>query len=128
MIDPTASSTSAASVYDGGAARPIVAITGAPALNASGSVVVAATAGLRTKILGYNIYPSAWTTEGTAALKDGAGGANLFLVARFTAAGQRADFNMGGQVICVGSVNTLVELNYTGQASIQFTVIYYQAP
>lgn len=130
MIDPTggASAAGASGVYDGGAERPIVTAIGSPTLNATGATVVAAAAGLRTKLLGFNLYPSAFTSEGTLSIKDGAGGSSIFLVARFTALGQRADFNMSGRMICMGSVNTLIEINYTGNAIIQYAIIYYQAP
>lgn len=126
MIDPNQQGGNSNAAYDGGQ-RPIVTVVGAPSLNASGFTAIAAAPGLRTKILGYNIYPSAFTSEGTLILRDGTGGATLFNVARFTALGQRADFNMGGQVICQGSVNTLIEIFYTGNAFIQFSLIYYQA-
>jgi hypothetical protein len=130
VIDPTnaAGSRDASTVYDGGATRQIVTVSGAPGLTASGFTAVAAVAGLKTKILGLNIYVSAFTSEGSLTIKDGAGGTTIFNVARFTALGQRSDFSMGGQLICMGSVNTLVEIFYSGTASIQFTLIYYQAP
>jgi len=127
VIDPNASGgTSSTTVYDGGDPRTIITVIGAPSLNASGFTAVAATAGLKTKVLGINVYPSAFTTEGSLVIRDGS--TSIFQIARFTALGQRADFNMGGQVICQGSINTLLEIFFTGNAFIQFSLIYYQAP
>jgi len=127
VIDPNQQGGNSNAAYDGGQ-RPIVTVVGAPSLNATGFVAIAAAPGLRTKLLGYNIYPSGFTSEGSLVIRDGVGGATIFQVARFTALGQRADFNMGGQMICQGSVGAAIEIFYTGNAFIQFTLIYYQAP
>ena len=128
MINPNRTAGDANTAYDGGTPRALQTVVGGPALNATGSTVIPAAAGLKSKVVGLVVYTSAWTTEGTAALKDGAGGTTIFNIARFTAHGQRATFDIGGQVIVSTSVNTLLELFYTGNAVLQFSIVYYQAP
>ena len=131
MIDPNAGQASGTTVSDGGGNYSITNITGSSGFSANGITVVSAAVGLRTKILGFNIYCTLWTSEGTISLKDGAAGTSIFLVGRVVTPGigQRMSFDMGGKVIATGSVNTLVELNYgPGAASLQYSIIYYQAP
>ena len=130
MIDPNRTAGDANTVYDGGGARPILTVTGALASGTAAATIVAAAAGLRAKLLGFNIFCNVWTADGNITFKDGAGGANLFQVGRVVGPGigQRFWFDMGGNVIATGSVNTLLELNYNGTAGIVYSVIYYQAP
>jgi hypothetical protein len=107
-----------------------LSVSGAAGFAANGTAVIPAAAGLRSKILAFNIYCTLWTSEGTVSIKDGTAGPNLFLVARITTPGigQGKSFDMGGKAIGIGSVNTLVELNYTAAATLQYTILYYQAP
>lgn len=133
MIDPNAgqASGSGSTVSDGGGIYPIVTFTASAAFSANGQTVAPAVAGFKTKVLAFNIYCTLWTSDGTISIKDGTGGTSIFLVGRVITpgVGQRFTFDMGGKVIATGSVNTLVELNYApGAASLQYSVIYYQAP
>lgn len=133
MIDPTggpgqAGQSDPTVVYDGGVARPIQTVAVNVALNATGSTAVAAAAGLKTKIIGINAYTSTFTAEGSLSIRDGAGGTIIFFIGRFIANGVRADFSIGGLQLCAGSVNTLVEVFFSGNAFIQYSLVYYQAP
>jgi hypothetical protein len=135
VIDPTGGPGAAGQrdpsvVYDGGVVRPILTTTGSFGFVTNGTTVIPAAAGLKNKLLGFNIFIIAWTSEGSISIKDGAGGTNIFTVARVPTpgVGNRYWFEMGGQMIGAGSINTLVELNYNATATIGFTFIYYQAP
>jgi hypothetical protein len=137
MIDPTggpgaAGQSDATLVCDGGVARPVLQVLGSSGIiGPSGATVIPAAVGLRSKIIGINIICTTWTGEGTLVLKDGAGGSSITLCGRYKTpgVGQTFAFDMGGIVIGVGSVNTLVELNYNvASATFAYQIIYYQAP
>jgi hypothetical protein len=137
MIDPTGGPGAAGQsdptlVYDGGVARPVLQVIASSGVIGPGGVtVIPAAASLKTKIIGVNIICTTWTAEGTLVLKDGAGAASITLCGRYRTpgVGQTFAFDLGGIVIGVGSVNTLVELNYNvANATFAYQIIYYQAP
>lgn len=118
QIEPT-------QVYDAGP-RTVARVTGSGALSAAASTIVAAAASLKTKVIGISIGCSVFTGAGIVQLKSGAGGTVIWS-AGFGAVGRVECAYCGGVALCETATNTLLEIHNTGNATLSWSVVYYQA-
>ena len=131
MIDPTGGAAAAGqhaanSVYDGGVARNIVSVRFAS--TALTATVVAAAAGLKTKLLGVHVAFAAPATTGAFYFKDG-GGTLLFVVHTIPVAVTVLTIAMSGYVICETPVNSALVAQFDGTGpNYNLQIQYYQAP
>ena len=114
-------------VYDAGR-RPLAIVSTAATLNNAAQLVVAAAPSLKTKVIFFSISPRAFTSVSDVLLRNGAAGPTL-LGTHMSALGDAdSTFSLSGLVLAETSVNTLLEIYISGNASVSFTVVYYQAP
>jgi len=131
VIDPTGGASTAGSnnpttVYDGGAARAVVAVRFAS--TATTATAVAAAAGLKTKLLGVHISFAAPATAGAFYFKDG-GGTLLFVMHTIPVAVTVLTIAMSGYVICETPVNSALVAQFDGTSpNYNLQLQYYQAP
>lgn len=135
MIDPTggagtAGATNPTTVYDGGVARTVVNSALFLTINNTVANMVAATAGVSTKIIAVHISCHAFTTAGLMAVKDnGLAGGNIIAVGNPTALGTTYDIRAGGGlVVGKAGVGFTVDLYYSGNGAFSVQLTYYQAP
>jgi hypothetical protein len=134
VIDPTGGAATAGAgnptiVYDGGVARTLIPTANFPAaLNNSRATLIAAAAGLTSKILSLHIICTAFTTAGLLVLQDGAGAVNHAVLAQVTALGQTWDCHADGYVFAQGALSGAITIFYTGNATFALQAVYYQAP
>jgi hypothetical protein len=132
VIDPTggaaaAGQTSPTTIYDGGPRTVISSAFFSPVLNNAGTTLVAAAAGLRTKVLALHVTCQIFTTAGLLVLKDGAA-VNIAAVGNPTAIGTTYDCRVGGGIIFAqGPVNSNVDLFFVGNGAFLGQITYYQA-
>jgi hypothetical protein len=135
VIDPTATLNGASgastptTIYDGGP-RTVLSIGVVPTLSPGtpASTVIAAAAGLRTKVISFRISCSTFTTAGNVFIKDGAGGTTVGFPGYISALSQVAELQACGFVVFQTSVNTLLEIFFGGNGQLTCHVVYYQAP
>jgi hypothetical protein len=132
MIDPTGGAATSgqrdpSTVYDGGVSRPVLSAQAAGGMAASALTLVAAAAGLRTKVLAVSAICSAFTTAGSCYLRN-AGGATLYWLGRVGAANENLFLDLGGTMLTQTAVNTALEIYFDGNANFGVAVTYYQAP
>ena len=131
MIDPTGGAGAAGAsipnvVYDGGVARNIVSVRFAS--TATTATAVAATAGVKTKLLGVHIAFAAPATAGGFYFKDG-GGTILFVMHTIPVAITVLTISMSGYVICETPVNSALVAQFDGTSpNYNLQLQYYQAP
>ena len=131
MIDPTggaatAGLNSANVVYDGGVARSIVSVRFAS--TATTATAVAATSGVKTKLLGVHVAHAAPATAGAFYFKDG-GGTILFVMNTIPVAITMFTISMAGLVICETPVNSALVVQFDGTSpNYNLQLQYYQAP
>lgn len=133
MIDPTGGPGQAGQrdptvVYDGGAARTVVSLGGVANLTASAVTLVAAAAGVKTKVISFRASCTGFTAAGNLFLRDGAGGTSIGFLGSVSALSAVSELETSPFVVCMTSVNTLLELFFTGTANFHYQLIYYQAP
>ena len=114
-----------ATVYDGGRRAMQQNSVAGLALNNSGAPIVAGAAGLRTKVIAMNIQCVAFTTAGSLSL---VGGGGSFWVAQITTVGQNIFISANALVQYTTNVNTALQISFTGNATFNASVSYYQAP
>lgn len=114
-----------AMVYDGGR-RPVLSagVTGLSLISPSTGVVVPAAPGLRTKVLEVHVQLIIFNTAGSLGLF---GAGFNFWFAQFSAIGS-AVLQPANLVHYSTAVNTALALNYTGNATFNVGIVYYQAP
>ena len=114
-----------ATVYDSG--RRAVQSTSfvTLALNGTSGQIIAAAASLKTKVLAINIQCVIFTTQGALALT---GGGFSFWIAQVSAVGVNISLVPGTVIQYATAVNTALSLQFTGNATFNGSIVYYQAP
>jgi hypothetical protein len=135
VIDPTGGAATtgqndASTVWDGGAARTVqsvrvglVGLTGAATL-------IAAAAGLKTKVLGIHFLAAPPTTAGAFYLKDATSGGILLMMDQIPVTIYTTrTITMSGYVMCQTTVNSILQAQFDGTVgTFNVQVQYYQAP
>jgi hypothetical protein len=133
VIDPTATlngssgATTPTTIYDGGP-RTVTSKSAVLGFTNSGGEMIAAAAGLRTKVLYFRASCTIFTTAGNLSITDGAGGANLLLTGMVSALAQVTNVEASGLVLTSTSVNTALQLFSPGTFTVHYVLLYYQAP
>jgi hypothetical protein len=111
-------------IYDAGR-RPILSAGfSALALNNSSGTIIAAQGGVKTKVFALNVQCVVFTTQGALALS---GAGFSFWIAQVSAVGVNI-FLVPGTVYYTTPLNTALTLQFTGNATFNGSIVYYQAP